>query len=138
MNDKFYNFKIDWGSVVTIVNLKFIKSENIRIPINTLRYPTGEKVSVMFKTSVKIHIEKYFVDIIVFIGNITDDCIFGSDFLVPLHLQDEVDKLILEMTEQGIIEESSSSWYSTVVMKSKKDGFTRFCNDSRRLNAVTI
>ena len=57
---------------------------------------------------------------------------------VPLHLQDEVDKLILEIKEQGVIEESSSSWCSPVVMKSKEDGSTRFCNDYRRLNAVTI
>ena len=42
------------------------------------------------------------------------------------------------MKEQGVIEESLSSWCSPVVMKSKKDGSTRFCNDYRTLNAVTI
>ena len=34
----------------------------------------------MFKTSDKIHIGKYSVDIIVFVRNITDGCILGSDF----------------------------------------------------------
>ena len=38
VNVKFCNFKIDSGSDVTIVNLKFIKSENIRIPLKMVLY----------------------------------------------------------------------------------------------------
>ena len=98
MNDTFGNLKIDSGSTVTIINLKFIKSENILIPINTetLRYPTGEKVPVMFKISVKIHIGKYSVDIIVFVGNITDDCILGSDFLNKVVVSNLIFKLFVD------------------------------------------
>ena len=53
-------------------------------------------------------------------------------------MQDEIDKLISEMQAQGVIEESSSSWCSPVVLKRKKDGSIRFCVDFRKLNAVTI
>ena len=57
---------------------------------------------------------------------------------IPLHMQNEIDKLISEMQAQGIIKDSSSSWCSPVVLKRKKDGSIRFSVDFRKLNAVTI
>ena len=53
-------------------------------------------------------------------------------------MQDEIDKLISEMQPQGVIEESSSSWYSPVLLKRKKDGPIRFRVDFQKLIAVTI
>ena len=40
---------------------------------------------------------------------------------VPLHMQDELDKLISQMQAQGIIEEPSGSWCSPGVLKRKKE-----------------
>ncbi|GBN76637.1 Retrovirus-related Pol polyprotein from transposon 17.6 [Araneus ventricosus] len=42
------------------------------------------------------------------------------------------------MVDKGIIEESSGSWASPIVLAKKKDGSTRFCVDYRKLNEITI
>ena len=41
---------------------------------------------------------------------------------LPLHLQTEINQIINDMQKQGVIEVSSSSWCSPVVLKQKKDG----------------
>ena len=57
---------------------------------------------------------------------------------LPVHRRNEVDKLVDDMLERGVIEPSSSPWASGVVLVKKKDGTTRFCVDYRRLNDVTL
>ena len=57
---------------------------------------------------------------------------------IPLHLQEEVNKILEDMKVQKVIEESNSPWVSPAVMVKKKDGTIRFCVDFRKLNAVTI
>lgn len=46
-------------------------------------------------------------------------------------------KLIKEMKEHFIVEDSNSPWGTPVVLAKKKDGSWRFCVDFRALNAVT-
>ena len=46
--------------------------------------------------------------------------------------------MINDMQKQGVIEESSSSWYSPVVLKQKQDGTWSFCVYFRKLDDRTI
>jgi len=52
-------------------------------------------------------------------------------------MREEVDKILEEMKQQGVIEESYSPWIFPAVLVKKKDGTIRFCVDFRKLNAVT-
>ncbi|GBO01262.1 hypothetical protein AVEN_207579-1 [Araneus ventricosus] len=52
---------------------------------------------------------------------------------LPLVRKEEADHLVKEMVDNGIIEESSGSWASTIVLVKKKEGSTRFCVDYRQL-----
>ena len=54
---------------------------------------------------------------------------------VPFALQDQVDQLVKEMLDQGVVTPSKSLWASRVVLVAKKDGSTRYCVDYRRLNS---
>ncbi|GBO05136.1 hypothetical protein AVEN_265265-1 [Araneus ventricosus] len=56
---------------------------------------------------------------------------------LPLVRKEEADHLGKEIVDNGIIEESSRPWASTIVLVKKKDGSTRFCADCRKLNEIT-
>ncbi|GBN65239.1 Retrovirus-related Pol polyprotein from transposon 297 [Araneus ventricosus] len=57
---------------------------------------------------------------------------------LPLAKKEETERLVKEMVDNGIIEESSGPWASPIVLVKKKDGSTHFCIDYRKLNEITI
>jgi hypothetical protein len=54
------------------------------------------------------------------------------------HQKTEIEKQVLELLNQGIIQRSVSSFASPILIVKKKDGSWRFCVDYRRLNATTV
>ena len=56
---------------------------------------------------------------------------------LPVHTQQEVNRLVNDMLSKDIIERSTSPWASAVVLVKKKDGSFRFCVNYRKVNRVT-
>jgi len=87
-------FKIDTGSDVSVISSRLIDSSKRRIPLDRsccLKYPTGEEVSVKFKTKVFVELGKFSVEFTMFVANIDDDCLLGIDFPSTVRLENVFD-----------------------------------------------
>ncbi|EGT33479.1 hypothetical protein CAEBREN_32143, partial [Caenorhabditis brenneri] len=62
----------------------------------------------------------------------------SRNYRVPIGNQAEVERQVNEMLSMDIIEPSTSTFTSPIVLVKKKDGTFRFTTDFRGLNAVTV
>ena len=56
----------------------------------------------------------------------------------PYGQKSEIERMVEEMLEAGIIRPSQSSYFALVVMAHKKEGSWRMCPDYRELNNITL
>ena len=56
---------------------------------------------------------------------------------LPMRLEEEIEKMIADMLENGIIRKSVSPWSFPLVVVRKKDKSLRLCVDYRLLNKIT-
>ena len=52
---------------------------------------------------------------------------------LPFHQHSQARKLLNDMLDNGILEPSTGTWASPIVLVRKKDGGVRFCIDFRKL-----
>jgi len=101
-NGKYCDFKLDTGSDVTVINPRLVDVSEKHIPIENerLRYPTGEKVPVKFRSRVKVELGKYSCKMIVYVAEIRENCILGADFCLQAGIDEVFRSAILESSQE--------------------------------------
>lgn len=72
------------------------------------------------------------------INLVTSEPVKQMPYRVPPFKKDIIDQKVLEMKEQGVLEDSHSPFAAPVVLVRKKNGEWRLCADYRRLNEITV
>lgn len=60
-----------------------------------MKYPTGEEIPVKFKVIVQIIVEKFSVELLVFVADISEDCLLEADFLSTVEFSDRFSGKVL-------------------------------------------
>jgi len=68
----------------------------------------------------------------------TEEPIYRKPYLLPHAMQKEVEKELDDMRKLGIIEPSTSSYSSPIVVVRKPNGSNRVYVDFRKLNKVSV
>lgn len=82
LNGRACRYRIDTGSDVSLISPELAgRARQTLAAADNLRYPTVEKVPVLFKTDARISLGKVTVQMPIFVAPIGDECILGANFL---------------------------------------------------------
>jgi len=124
INDKFCDFKLDTCSDITVINPRLVNESEQHIPLENerLRYPTGEKVPMKFISQVKVELGKYSYRMVVYVAEIGENCILGTDFCLQTGIDEVFRSAILESSQE---KKSEYLFYRRIFSASKEvlDGY---------------
>jgi len=93
INKRNCSFRIDTGSDVTLVRkglLGYPKQQAFRSKSFNLKYPTSERVPVEFKVRALIEVGELFIKLPVYVVDMKDDYLLGSDFLSATNFEENL------------------------------------------------
>jgi len=102
INNKFCDFKLDTGSDVTVMNPRLVDVSEKHIPLENkrLRYPTGKKVPMKFRSRIKVELRKYSCRMVVYMAEIGKNCILEADFCLQTGITEAFRSTILESSQE--------------------------------------